>query len=109
MVNEMQVRRKEVSILRAVGMSKKKLNRMLILERVIMGLIAWIIGTVLGLALSSTMLISILYLMETSLVIPWIPCLLIGAGVIGIMVLLSMGMVISLGKMDITEGIRNQE
>ena len=109
MVNEMQVRRKEVSILRAVGMSKKKLNRMLILERVIMGLIAWIIGTVLGLALSSTMLISILYLMETSMIIPWIPCLLIGAGVIGIMVLLSMGMVISLGKMDITEGIRNQE
>lgn len=109
MVNEQQVRRKEVSILRAIGMSKKKLNRMLILERVIMGLIAWIIGTVLGIGLSSVMLVSVLYMLETAMIIPWISCLLIGVGVIGIMVLISMIMVVSMSKMDITEGIRNQE
>ena len=109
MVNEMQVRSREVSILRAVGMSKKKLNRMLILERVIMGLLAWIIGTALGIGLSYMMLIAILYILESAMIIPWISCLLIGAGVVGIMVLISMGMVVSLGKMDITEGIRNQE
>ncbi len=109
MVNEQQVRRKEVSILRAIGMSKKKLNKMLVLEKIIMGLIAWIIGVVLGLVLTRVIFIAILYMYETTFVVPWLAYLLIGVGVTGVMVLISMFMVVSMGKMDITEGVRNQE
>lgn len=109
MINEYQVRRREVSILRAIGMSKKKLNRMLILEKIIMGIIAWLIGTVLGVLFSKTLLVSWVYITETVMIFPWCTFLLIGAGVICIMVLISIIMVIAMGKKDITDGIRNQE
>ncbi len=109
MVNEYQVRRREVSILRAIGMSKKKLNKMLILEKVIMGLISWVLGTVMGCGLTRIFFIGILEMYGTSFIIPWLWYLLIGAVVIGIMVIISMFSVVSMGKMDITEGVRNQE
>ncbi len=109
MVSEYQVRRREVSILRSIGMSKKGLNKMLILEKIIMGLIAWLIGILLACVLARSIFTGILYMYETTFVIPWLSYLLIGVGVIGIMVLISMISVVSMGKMDITEGVRNQE
>lgn len=109
MINEQQVRRQEVSILRAVGMSKKKLNKMLILEKVIMGFFAWIIGTVLGVLFVRVLLIGVLYMAEASMVYSIGGYLVTGVAVIAIMVLMSMITVVSMGKMDITEGIRNAE
>ncbi len=109
MINEQQVRRREVSILRAVGMSKKKLNRMLILEKVIMGFFAWIIGTVLGVLFVRVLLIGVLYMAEAPMVYSVGGYLVTGVAVTAIMVLMSMITVVSMGKMDITEGIRNAE
>lgn len=109
MINEHQVRKREVSILRAIGMNKKKLNKMLMLEKIIMGLLAWIIGTVLGMVLSKLILVSLLYQVETGMIYPVAGYVLVGVGVIGIMVLISMINVVSMGKMDITDGIRNEE
>ena len=109
MINEQQVRRREVSILRAVGMSKKKLNKMLILEKVMMGFFAWIIGTVLGVLFVRVLLIGILYMSEAPMVYSIGGYLVTGAVVIAIMMLMSMIIVVSMGKMDITEGIRNAE
>ena len=109
MINEQQVRRQEVSILRAVGMSKKKLNKMLILEKVIMGFFAWIIGTILGVLFVRIMLIGILYMSEAPMVYSIGGYLVTGVAVTAIMVLMSMITVVSMGKMDITEGIRNAE
>lgn len=108
MINEQQVRRQEVSILRAVGMSKKKLNKMLILEKVIMGFFAWVIGTVLGIVFIRVLFIGLIY-MGMPMVYNIAGYLLTGVGVIAIMVLMSMITVVSMGKMDITEGIRNAE
>lgn len=108
MINEQQVRRQEVSILRAVGMSKKKLNKMLILEKIIMGFFAWIIGTVLGVVFIRVLFIGLIY-MGTPMVYSISGYLLTGVGVIAIMVLMSMITVVSMGRMDITEGIRNAE
>ena len=109
MINEQQVRRQEVSILRAVGMSKKKLNKMLILEKVIMGFFAWIIGTVLGVLFVRVLLIGVLYMAEAPMVYSVGGYLITGLAVTAIMVLMSMITVVSMGKMDITEGIRNAE
>ena len=102
-------RKKEVSILRAIGMSKKKLNRMLILEKLIIGFMSWIIGTGLGLLFTKIVLISILYFFEASMVVPWLAYLITGVVLMGIMLLLSMIMVLSMGKMKITESIRNND
>lgn len=109
MINEQQVRRREVSILRAVGMSKKKLNRMLILEKVLMGFFAWIIGTVLGVLFVRILLIGVLYMAEAPMVYSIGGYIVTGVAVTAIMVLMSMITVVSMGKMDITEGIRNAE
>jgi putative ABC transport system permease protein len=109
MINEQQVRRQEVSILRAIGMSKKKLNKMLILEKVIMGFLAWIIGTVLGVLFVRVLLIGVLYMTQAPMVYSVGGYLVIGLVVTAIMVLMSMITVVSMGKMDITEGIRNAE
>ena len=109
MINEQQLRKKEVSILRAIGMSKKKLNRMLILEKLIIGFMSWIIGTGLGLLFTKIVLISILYFFEASMVVPWLAYLITGVVLMGIMLLLSMIMVLSMGKMKITESIRNND
>lgn len=109
MINEQQVRKQEVSIFRAIGMSKKKLNKMLILEKVIMGFFAWIIGTVLGVLFIRVLLIGVLYMAEMPMVYNIVGYIITGAIVIAIMVLMSMITVVSMGKMDITEGIRNAE
>ncbi|MBE5933837.1 MAG: FtsX-like permease family protein, partial [Lachnospiraceae bacterium] len=109
MINEQQVRRQEVSILRAVGMSKKKLNKMLILEKVIMGFFAWIIGTVFGVLFVRVLLIGVLYMTEAPMVYSVGGYLVTGVAITAIMVLMSMITVVSMGKMDITEGIRNAE
>lgn len=109
MINEQQVRKQEASILRAIGMSKKKLNKMLILEKVIMGVFAWIIGTVLGVLFVRVLLVGLLYLAEMPMVYNIVGYIITGVIVIAIMVLMSMITVVSMGKMDITEGIRNAE
>lgn len=109
MINEQQVRRQEVSILRAVGMSKKKLNKMLVLEKVIMGIFAWIIGTVLGVLFVRVLLIGVLYMTQAPMVYSIGGYLVTGVAVTALMVLMSMITVVSMGKMDITEGIRNAE
>lgn len=109
MVSEQQERRKEISILRSIGMSKKKLNRMLVLEKLIIAFIAWLIGIILGVVFARLILISILYFFEAGFVIPWGAYLITGAGLMGIMALLSMIMVVSMGRLNITDNIRNKE
>lgn len=109
MVNEQQLRKREVSILRSIGMSKKKLNRMLVLEKIIIGLLSWIIGTLLGLGFTRMVIEAGLYFFEMKMVIPFLSYLGIGGVILAIMVLLSVLMVKSMGRTNITEGIRNNE
>ena len=82
---------------------------MLILEKVIIGLMAWLVGTGLGLLLSRVMIEPVIYFFETSFVTPWALYLLIGVGLIGLMVLLSLGMILSMGKLNIINSIRNND
>lgn len=109
MVSEQQERSREIAILRSIGMSKKKVNKMLILEKVIIGLMAWLVGTGLGLLLSRVMIEPVIYFFETSFVTPWALYLLIGVGLIGLMVLLSLGIILSMGKLNIINSIRNND
>lgn len=109
MVNEQQIRRKEIAILRSIGMNKKKLNRMLVLEKIIIGLIAWIIGTVLGCLFTAMVIKTGLYFFEMQMVIPFLSYVGIGGVLLAVMVLLSLLMVKSMSNVNITENIRNNE
>lgn len=109
MINEQLTRRKEVSLLRAIGMSKKKLNKMLILEKLIVGITAWVVGTLLGLGLTAVFLIPMMYMAEMKFVLAWDAYALTLVGLLVIMLLLSWIMISSMGKMNLTDSIRNNE
>ncbi len=109
MISEQQERCKEIAILRSIGMSKKKLNKMLMLEKVIIGLIAWFIGTVLGAVFTRTIVTVTLYLEGRAFVIPWVSYILIGVGMVVLMLILSLIMISSSGKLNIINSIRNND
>ncbi len=109
MISEQQVRRKEISILRSIGMSKKKMNKMLMLEKVIIAVLAWLVGTVLGVAFSSVILIGILYYAGMKFVFAWGIYAVTLVVLVCVMLLMSLIMVTGMGKMNITESIRNNE
>ncbi len=109
MVNEQLARRREVSLLRAIGMSKRKLNKMLILEKLIVGITAWVIGTLLGVGISAMFLVPMLYAYELPIIFTWDVYLLTLVGMLAIMLFLSWIMISSLGKMSLTDNIRNNE
>lgn len=109
MINEQLARRKEVSLLRAIGMSKKKLNKMLILEKLIVGITAWVIGTLLGVGLSALFIIPMMYMAEMKFVFAWDMYLITLVGLLVVMLLLSWVMINSMGKMNLTDSIRNNE
>lgn len=108
MINEQLQRRKENAILRAIGMSRSGLNKMLIMEKMLVGFMAWFIGTAASLLLSWLFTIGFLYMMDTKFKFPWYICGITAVVIFIIMAILSGLMIIMVGKMDITEGIRNE-
>ena len=108
MINEQIQRKKENAILRAIGMSRSGLNKMLIMEKMLVGFMAWFIGTVLSIVLSYVFTIGLRYMTEAKFVFPWYICGITAAVLFVIMAVLSWLMIIMVGKMDITEGIRNE-
>ncbi|MDE5967291.1 MAG: ABC transporter permease [Lachnospiraceae bacterium] len=108
MINEQIQRKKENAILRAIGMSRSGLNKMLIMEKMLVGFMAWFIGTVLSIVLSYVFTIGFRYMTEAKFVFPWYICGITAAVLFVIMAVLSWLMIIMVGKMDITEGIRNE-
>lgn len=107
MINEQMTRKREISLLRAIGMSKNQLCKMLILEKILIGIIAWIIGTVLGVGLTYLFMGPLSYMSEMSFVFSFADYGLIFGGMLGLMLILAMIMIRSLGTRDMTEGIRN--
>ena len=108
MINEQIQRKKESAILRAIGMSRSGLNKMLIIEKMLVGFMAWFIGTALSIVLAYVFTIGFRYMTEAKFVFPWYICGITAAVLFAIMAILSWLMIIMVGKMDITEGIRNE-
>lgn len=108
MINEQIQRKKENAILRAIGMSRSGLNKMLIMEKMLVGFMAWFIGTALSIVLAFVFTIGFRYMAEAKFVFPWYICGITAAVLFVIMAVLSWLMIAMVGKMDITEGIRNE-
>lgn len=107
MINEQMTRKREISLLRAIGMSKNQLCKMLILEKIIVGIIAWVIGTGLGVGVVYLFMGPLSYMSETPFVFSFADYGLIFLGMLGLMLILAWVMIRSLGNRDMTEGIRN--
>lgn len=108
MLNEQLQRKKENAILRAIGMSKSSLNKMLIIEKMLIGFTAWIIGTLAAYGLSRLFLIATIEIEGVKFSFPWRICGITCAVIVVIMGLLSWLMIHISGKLDISEGIRNE-
>lgn len=108
MINDQIQRKKENAILRAIGMSRSGLNKMLVMEKMLVGFMAWFIGTGLSIILSFLFTIAFRYMTEAKFVFPWYICGITAAVMFTIMAILSGLMILMVGKMDITEGIRNE-
>lgn len=110
-VNEQLQRKKENAILRALGMSAKSMNRMLITEKLVIGVIACVVGTILSYVLCYVNLMPQLALLDMAdnFVFPWHVSILIALAVLAITGIFAWGMVLMAGKLDIAEGIRNED
>lgn len=109
MVNDQIQRQKENAILRAIGMSRNALNRMLVTEKMIVGLISWLTGTVLAIPLSWIFTAAIVDILDEKFKIPWYICIVTAVFMIVIMGALSFVMIQLSGKMQVSDGIRNEE
>lgn len=109
MVNEQLQRRKENGILRAIGLSRSGLNRMLIMEKAWIGIVSWVIGTALGIFFSWLLTMAELYDMGQKFKIAWhVPCITL-AVMAAVIALLSWLTIITVGKLDISMEVRNQD
>lgn len=110
-VNEQLQRKKENAILRALGMSAKSMNRMLIAEKLVIGVISCVVGTILAYVLCYVYLAPQLELndMAGRFPFPWHVSLVIALAVLAVTGVFAWAMVLLSGKLNITEGIRNQE
>lgn len=113
MVTDTFVRRKEFASLRAIGMSKKQLNKMLTFEKLEIGLTAWFIAIL----LTTLFIAPILYIYNTilengllfsTLPIPWSVLLLGGIVLILIMLILARLAIKKADEMDITSELRSE-
>lgn len=109
MINEQLARKKEISLLRAIGMSKKKLNKMFVLEKLIVGITSWVVGSLLGVGLSAVYLVPMMYMSEVKFVIVWDVYWITLAGLLFVMLLLSGLMILGMGRMNLTDAIRNND
>ena len=70
------MRRKEFAQLRVIGVSKKGLFKMVMLEGVIAAIISCVLGVVLGAGISYGLIMWIfIYFRDVEFVFPWIPAL----------------------------------
>lgn len=104
------LRRRELGILRAVGMTGKQLKAMLTYEGLIFGLISAVSSVVLGLILSYTVY-SLLRseMSHLNWSIPWIGIILAVAGAIGAGILTTLASSRKVTSLSITESIRTIE
>ena len=109
MVNEQLQRKKEHAILRAIGLSRSGLNKMLLLEKLWMGLVSWVIGTVLGILLAWLYSYTLIYMAEGTFHMAWyVPCMTLVV-ILAVTGILSCIMIQTVVKMDISKEVRAQD
>ncbi|BCZ45383.1 ABC transporter permease [Clostridium gelidum] len=103
------LRTRELSILKAIGMTKQEVNKLIKLECIFYAMAAIVIGDTLG-TIGSAMLYKMFYsAIKIEWKIPWIAIIIATLGTIGVTMLASYFPLKRISKIVIVEGINNEE
>lgn len=104
-----QMRKRELCMLRSMGMSQSQLLRMLLVECLLYGAIGTLWGAVLGLGLATLLTAAIHNAFAAALSAPWLYVLLGMAGAIALSLLAGLGPIRRVVRTPAVEGIRAQD
>lgn len=103
------LRTRELSILKAIGMAKHEVNKLVRLECVFYSIVAIVIGNILGVVGSYTLYKMLCSAVEIQWSMPWGAVLASSVGTVGVTILASYFPLKRVNKMVVVEGINNAE